>query len=523
MTFMNSLKKRLNNEKQLTENGAVGYKTSGQKLLDLNFAVGSMRNWNEEKIKNYFVQAYYESPLLAVKWLFYLRDIRGYGMGERRTFRVCFKWLVQNHFEQIYKTIRLIPEYGRYDDWFCLLDTQAKDIVIDEIRKQLAKDISDMKEGKKISLLAKWLPSCNTSSANTRELAKIIYNELGLKEKEYRKTLSALRSYLKIVEQMMSAGNWKEIDYSKLPSRANLIYGKAFLRNDEERRRDFLNKLSNGETKLNAGTLFPSDIVGKYYERKYCERRYNWYQYRIREKDDTLEGLWNALPDYVQGDSSTLVVRDGSGSMRMQNVGKTSVTALDVSTALAIYFAERCKGEYRNKFITFSSRPKMIDLSNAVSLRDKLEICDAYDDCSNTDLEGVFYLILDTAIKYNLNQNDLPDNILIVSDMEFDCMISGGYLRENDAASEETKPLLAAVNGEYRRYGYKMPHLIFWNVCSRTNTVPLRENEAGVALVSGFNPSVYNMVLSERLDPYECLLEQINSERYDAVEKLVAV
>lgn len=518
MTFMNRLEKQLNNEKQSTENGAIGYRTFGKKLLDLNFSAGSMRNWNDKKIEDNFVKAYYENPLFAVKWIFYLRDIRGNGMGERRTFRICFKWLVQNHYAQVYKTIRLIPEYGRYDDWFCLLDTQAKDIVIDEIRRQLAKDISDMKEGKVISLLAKWLPSCNTSSVKTRELAKIIYNELGLKEKEYRKILSALRSYLQVVEGKMTAGNWKEIDYSKLPSRANLIYGKAFLRNDEERRRDFLNKLSNDETKINAGTLFPSDIVGKYYERENI-----WYRYRgqIGEKDDTLEGLWNALPDYVQGDSSTLVVRDGSGSMQAQCVGKTVVTALDVSTALAIYFAERCKGLYRNKFITFSSRPQMIDLSNALSLRDKLEICVAYDDCTNTDIKGVFDLILDTAIEHDLNQNDLPDNILIVSDMEFDSMISGGYLWKNDSANEKAITLLEAINKEYYMCGYKMPRLIFWNVCSRTSTVPLQENDAGVALVSGFNPSVYNMVLSERLDPYECLLEQINSERYDPVEKAI--
>lgn len=504
MTFMNSLRKHLNNEKQSTENGAVGYKTSGKALLDLNFAVGSMRDWEDDRIISRYAKAYYESPLLAVKWLFYLRDIRGNGMGERRAFRVCFRWLVENHFEYVLRLVELIPEYGRFDDWLCLLDTKANDAVIAEIRKQLDKDLSDMNAGKNISLLAKWLPSCNTSSADTREMGRNICRKLGLTEKDYRKTLSALRAYLQVVEVKMSDNNWKEIEYDKVPSRANLIYGNAFLRNDEERRRAFLDKINCGEAKINAGTLFPSDIVNKYFDRS------KRWEGRLTQKNDTLEGLWNALNDYVGEDCSTLVVRDGSGSMQI-NIGDTSVTALDVSTALAIYFAEHCKGQYYNKFITFSSHPQMIDMANANCLRDKLEICNAHKDCTNTDIKAVFELILNTAVENALSQRDLPKNVLIVSDMEFD-----------HALGKNTAPLFEQIKKEYRMKGYKMPRLVFWNVCSRTNTIPIQENESGVALVSGFNPAVYNMVLSDELDPYKCLLNQINSERYDAVEKLIS-
>ena len=252
--------------------------------------------------------------------------------------------------------------------------------------------------------------------------------------------------------------------------------------------------------------------------RKYYDTQHRWNRGKLVEKNDSLEGLWNALPDYVQEDFSTLVVRDGSGSMNIC-VGGTMVTALDVSTALAIYFAEHCKGQYNNKFITFSSKPQMIDMSYATSLRDKLEICDAYDDCSNTDLKAVFDLILETAIEHDLKQEELPNNILIVSDMEFDSMTSCHYWSNSQSSVAETKTLLESINAEYQMNGYKMPRLIFWNVCSRTNSIPLQENEAGVTLVSGFNPAVYNMVLSDELDPYKCLLEQINAERYDAVEK----
>lgn len=508
MTFINNLREQLNCEKQVTENGAIGYKTSGKELLDLNFAVGSMRNWNDDRIINSFIKAYYESPLLAVKWLFYLRDIRGNGMGERHAFRICFKWLSQNHFDYIVNAIALIPEYGRFDDWFCLLDTEAKEIVMSHIKIQLDKDISAMKSGESISLLAKWMPSCNTSSPSTRNLARSICKELGLTERLYRKTLSSLRAYINIVEAKMTAKEWKEIDYSQVPSRANLIYGKAFLRNDEERRRDFLNKLSRGETKMNASTLFPSDIVNQYYSLIYCREN------KIIGKDDSLEGLWNSLPNYVGDDSTTLVVRDGSGSMRTC-IGSTKVTALDVSTALAIYFAEHCRGQFYNKFITFSSHPQLIDMANAACLRDKLEICEAHDDWTNTDIKAVFDLILNTAVENNLSQEDLPRNVLIVSDMEFDSACS---YHEWCEGSVDFQLLFEVISDEFKTVGYKMPRLIFWNVCSRTNTIPLKENEMGVVLVSGFNPAVYNMVLSDETDPYRCLLKQLNSERYQAVE-----
>lgn len=471
-----------------------------------------MRNWNDAEIINCFIKAFYESPVLAIKWLFYLRDIRGNGMGERRAFRVCYKWLIENHFDQVYKTIEFVPIYGRFDDWLSLLDTNAKGIVINEIKKQLEKDLCNMVEGKRISLLAKWLPSCNTTSEDTRGLAKKIIKALNLTEKEYRKTLAMLRSYLQVAEVKMTAGNWCEIDYSALPSRANLIYGNAFLRNDEERRRAFLSKLIRREVKINAGTLFPSDIVCKYFDNK------NDWRNTLLGKDETLEELWKSLPDYVDGDSSTLVVRDGSGSMRI-NIGGTRLTALDVSTALAIYFSERCKGQYHNNFITFSRKPQMVNLSNATSLRDKLEICSAHDDCSNTDLKAVFDLILDTAIENNLEQEELPNNILIVSDMEFDSMTNEHFYRTDNINA--TKTLLETIGANYKAHGYKMPRLIFWNVNSRTNTIPLQENEAGVVLLSGFNPAIYNMVLSDELDPYMCLLSQINSERYDLIESVL--
>lgn len=469
--------------------------------------MSSMRDWDDERIRQMFTKVYYENQLLAVKWLFYLRDVRGKGMGERHTFRVCMNWLLKNHYKYAQNVVPLIPEYGRFDDWFCLLDTQAGEEIIRTMKMQLMRDLEAVETCGQVSLLAKWLPSCHTSSVEIRKLAQDIYQAFGLSEEEYRKILSKLRAYLNVVEVKMSAKRWNEIDYSKVPSRANLIYGRAFLKNDEMRRKDFLNKLVWGEEKIHADTLFPSDIVAKYYEKG----SYRW-RLNLKAQDDTLEALWKELPDYVSGDASTLVVRDGSESMTI-NIGNTNMTALDVATALAIYFSEHCRGEFKDQFITFSACPQFVDLSCTESLRDKLEICSAYDECSNTDIQAVFQLILNTALA-----NDMPRNILIISDMEFDSAVTyPGYLRKGKRGGLLT--LLEQIHNEYEFNGYQMRRLVFWNVYSRTNMIPLQQNEAGVALVSGFNPGVYQMVLSDELDPYRCLLQQLNAERYDAVEQ----
>ena len=505
MNFMTSLQNEINDRKVYTENGAVGYATSGKELLDLNFAVSSMRNWDSNKIQDKFFSAYYENPLYALKWLFFLRDIRGVGMGERRTFRICMEGLANKIPDVAKCVLNLISEYGRWDDLVYLINSNLRDDVVKIIDKQLEEDIDNCSNSKSISLLAKWLPSVNTSSHETKELANIICNSLKLKPSQYRKLLSRLRAYSNVVEVKMSANNWDEIDYSTVPSNANLLYSNAFLRNDEERRREYLASLVKGETKINSGTLFPSDIVAKY--GKY-----------FRGSDTTLEELWKALPDYVKEDGNTMVVRDGSGSMTV-TIGNTRTSALDVSTALAIYFAEKSSGEFHDRFITFSANPKMIDMSNCKTLADKLNLCYKYSDCSNTNIEKVFDMILNAAINNHMNQEDMPKNILIVSDMEFDSMTYRNGYYGTDCGFNKT--IFETFAKKFENNGYKLPRIIFWNVCSRTGAIPLKQNDLGVALVSGFSPAIYNMVLSNELDPYQCLIEQLNNKRYAPVEEAV--
>lgn len=509
MNFANAIKNELNESYNVarTENGALSYRTTTSHLLDMNFAISSLRNKSESEIQKMFSQAFYEDKILACRFLFYVRDARE-GTGERRTFRVCMKWLADNEPNVCRALIPLAAEYGRFDDILLLLDTQVKDDVISVIKMQLNEDAKNMMENKPCSLLAKWLPSCNASSKETKRLAKIIYKSIGMTEKQYRKALSKLRKYLDVVEVKMSAKQWNEINYSSVPSRSNLIYNSAFLRNDEERRREYLSKLASGDksVKINAGVLFPHDVVGKYTTSSY-------WSGSVKNYDETLEQLWKNLNDTVGGASNIMVVADSSGSMTCKVDPHSNISAMIVANALAIYFSERCNGIYKDQYITFSSRPKWVDLSNCKTLHDKLAKAYSYNIVEDTNIEKTFDLILKTAVNNNMSQEDLPSTVLCISDCEFNSMVCG----------RPDMKLFQNINKKFEDKGYHMPKLVFWNVNSRSGAIPVKSNGNGFpcALVSGFSTNVVKMVLNGELDPYKALVTELKKERYNAVEEAI--
>lgn len=505
--FMTAVKNEMDNRTSITENGAVGWATTGKKLLDLNFAVASLRKASEQEIINKFIDAYYENPMLAMKWLFYLRDVTQ-GLGERRSFRVIMNYLAEQHTDIAMAVLELISKYGRWDDLLELIDcnnTTVINKVLDIIKTQLKTDLRNLKENKSASLLAKWLYSENASSKDTKRRAIIIRQYLGFTPKQYRQTLSALRKYLDVVECKMSAKEWENIDYSAVPSKANIKYSNAFMRNDEDRRRAYLESVKKGETKINASVLFPHDVVHKY--------SISGYWYRVSYYDEALEQMWKSLKD-IGNIENTIVVADGSGSMTTRVDNNSSVTALEVANALAIYCGERCSGEFKDKYITFSSRPQLVDFSNASSLHNKLEIAYKHNEISNTNIEAVFDLILKTAINNHMTQNEIPQNVLIVSDMEFDSCARGydGYVNST---------LFDTIANRYAQYSYKLPRLIFWNLTSRTGTIPVKQKDMGVALVSGFSANIMKLVLNGELDPYKALVKELDSDRYEAVDKAI--
>lgn len=520
MNFMDALKFNqadTYNNISITENGAVGFKTTNSKILDFNYMITSMRNMDEKEIVKRFREAYNENPMLMMRFLFYVGDIKE-GLGERRTFNICMKDLAKHGQQRMVNSLIQLftTDMRRFDDIYNLIEVPGcKKAIGSFIKHQFYADLKNMKEGKPISLLAKWLKSPNTSSKESRHFAGMTREMLGINTREYQKKLAQMRKYIDVVERKMSSNNWQAIDYEAVPSKANLIYNNAFLKHDEERRRAYLEGLKKGEAKINAKVLMPHEIVHKYVVNDY-------YRY-LGAYDETLEQLWKNLPDLVNGDSTTLVVADGSGSMTSTIKG-TKVTALEVANALAIYFAERARGAFKDTYITFSNTPQLVHFKSEWSLRDKLAEALKHNEVASTNIEAVFDLLLNTAIKYNMKQEDIPANILILSDGEYNSMCCAGTYKGSSWGRRYVPVdanLFKQIEKKWNDAGYKYPRLIFWNLLSRTGTIPMKENENGVILVSGFSVNTLKMVMNNETDPYIALVKTVMTPRYDMVQTLI--
>ena len=493
----------------VTENGALGYKSTKSALVDMNYKVSSFRNCDEEEIIDSFDKTYNENREYALKWLFFARDIRE-GLGERRLFRICYRRLAELDVDLFIKNLYNIAEYGRWDDLVSMIGISHKtdEYIIEIIRLQLQEDLNTLNDNesssfikKPISLLAKWMPSENASSKETKKLARKVRKLLKMSSRQYRLMLSKLRKHLNVVEVQMCHNQWESIDYEHVPSLANLKYKNAFDRHDKLRRREYLASVKKGESKLNMGVATPVDIVSRYPKSRW----------RMSEPyyDEALELAWKNLKDVLI--EETLVVADGSGSMLAHVSG--NITALDVANALAIYTSEHNSHAYKNKYITFSNKPKFVTFKNEQSLGEKLYIATQHSEVANTNIEAVFDLILDVSIQRKVSKDEMIKNILIISDMEFDSA-QRSFWHESNVL---TQPLFDEIKERYNKAGYDLPKLIFWNVNSRTKTIPLTENELGVVLVSGFSQNVLKMVMSSKYDPYEVLIDTITAPRYDKI------
>ena len=519
MQFSTSLQEMMewykNKEKSYTENGATAFKTSGKELLDFNFNITSMRTWKWGDIGEDFAKVFYENPVVAVKYWFYCLDCRE-GLGERNISKAILFWMADNHPEIVEKILRFIPEYNRWDTLILLADPEftsnkyLREKAIEWIKITFIRDIMHAYDEEPVSLLAKWMPSENASSKVTKRMARQLMQDINISPRNYRRCLSALRRKLNVVECDMSANNWDEINYEAVPSKANLNYSNAFMRHDEERRKEYLDSLKSGNSKINAKVLAPYEI---------CHAYGGSYGYGVKGYDEALEQMWKALPQYQMND--VLVVRDGSGSMSCKV--SREVSCLDVATSLAIYAAEHNSKNWYNKFITFSSSPRFVDMSNCKSLRDKIQYCSGFNECSNTDIYKTMKLILNTAISKGYKQNQLPKTILIVSDMQFDAYESPYWIRRGTwehGSFNYDKTLFEKIQMEYQCCGYKLPKIVFWNVDSRGNkTIPIQQNDCGLVLCSGFSVNIFKMLLGDELDPYQALLKILNNKRYQPIEE----
>lgn len=486
------LKKEANST--VTENGASTLATTGSDCLDLFATVGALRHADDGEIITRFIRAYSENKDVAVKLLFFARDIRG-GLGERRVFRVILKWLACNEPASVRKNLTYVSEYGRYDDLLCLMGTPCEKDMLDLLKAQLDRDFAALKSGEEVSLLAKWLPSVNASSKDTVACAKKIARHLGMDDASYRKALVSLRAHIRIIENNLREKDYS-FDYSKQPSRAMYKYRKAFIRNDAERYGSFIRKVSSGEIRLHADTLAPYELVEPYINT-------GWYTdgsfLREISEDEkcALNATWASLPDFGSGENAIAVI-DTSGSMYCD----ARPAPASVALSLGLYFAEHNTGIYKNHFIEFSESPQLIEIKGDTFV-DRLRYVASFNEIANTNLESVFELILKSAVKNRVPESELPSRLIIISDMEFDRCVSNA-----DSTNFEN------AKAKFEAYGYKLPDIVFWNVASRNRQQPVAQNEQGVALVSGCTPRLFEMVAGGTVNPYAFMLEVVESERY---------
>lgn len=480
--MLTNLKNQMN--MTATENGAVTHASTMSDCLDLFATIGALRRESEEEIITRFMRAFTENRDLAVKTLFFARDVRG-GLGERKVFRVILRWLSVNAPETVRKNLEFIAEYGRFDDLLVLMDTPLEKAMLALVREQLRRDIYAMNNGGDVSLLAKWLPSVNTSNADAVKTAKNIARFLEMDDRTYRKMLSRLRAHIRIIENNLRERDYT-FDYEKQPSKAMFKYRKAFLRNDNERYTDFLSRVQSGDATMHTGTLMPYELIAPFFVNRVSD-----------EESAAIDAMWNQLEDFTGADNALAVI-DGSGSM----YGYGDPMPATVALSLGLYFAERNRGVFHNHFVTFSENPQMVEVKGNTIL-EKLKYAASFNEVANTNIQKVFEVVLETAVKHNVPQEELPSTLYIISDMEFDCCTRDASVTNFEYA----KRLYAA-------HGYTLPQVVFWNVASRNRQQPVTKNEQGVALVSGCTPRLFSMVASGHYSPYDQMLEILGNERY---------
>lgn len=471
---MTTLLGAMQTKNSFTENGMVTNSSSLNECVNLFFQIGAMRGQDKTRLINAFTKAFGENPLTAMKLLFWARDVRG-GAGERQIFKDIVSYLATNRTAIMAKNIHLISEFGRWDDIEVLFGTPLEG----EALKIISGALAD-----KNGLCAKWMPRPNVKNREAKRIANTIRKHLGLAPKDYRKLLVENSN---TVEQLMCAREFSRIDYNKLPSKAMSDYMKAFSKNDLARFQDYLSKLEKGEAKINAGALYPYDVIKNL-------------------KQNNVQGAnlqWNALPDFMGTNNERIIpLVDVSGSMDVPVANNPNLRVMDIAVSLGLYISERNVAPFKDAFITFETNPKLFVVKGSLSERYRQMVQSPWG--GSTDVERAFGLVLDSAVKHNVPQEEMPTMMLILSDMEF------------NRASRWSDTVQDMIERKFKAAGYEMPKIVYWNLASRGDAnKPVQFDKNGTALVSGFSPSILtNLLGGKDMTPYSMMMSVVDSERY---------
>lgn len=508
--YLNALKNE--NNFTYTENGGLAHKSTGEALYDLFAQGGAYRQRSDSDCIFLFKKAYEEDPTYALKCLFYLRDAMGQGQGERRFFRICAKWLANEHTEAMRRNLKYVPLYGRFDDWYVFVGTPLEKDMFALMREQIATDM----EAKNPSLLAKWLKSCNTSSAESCALGNKTRIAFGMTHRQYRKTLSVLRKRINVLERLMSEGRWDEIDFSAIPSKAGINYRKAFERHDVERIKankeitTYADFVKDKTAKVNTKALFPYEIVGKAV--KLTRGSGLWsYSYRDVPLDDTerlaINKYWDNYGSELEKlDMNMLCVVDTSASMLSGGINEAQ--PINIAISLGMMAAEKAKGPFHGTYMSFSSRPQIINIEG-IDFVDKVRRIYQTNLCENTNLEATFNMLLDVARRNHIKNSDMPKTICVISDMQIDSSYHYGI-----DARGRTKTMMETMRNKWAAYGYTLPHMVYW--CVNSNKDTFLDDGINVTYCSGASAALFQQIATGKTG-IDLMYDKLNSVRYEPI------
>ena len=501
-----------------TWNGAVSKSTpdeTGVYAGRLKLFFKAVRGINTKTLWKFLDESARESIVDTVVLCFYIRDCRG-GKAERDLGRECFRWLLARYPVLFSHVMEYIPEYGRWDDILYLfpkvfdisslnikksksdLATKYQEELPRLVGNQLLEDLMKMNGGENVSVCAKWTLTEGDSLDKKYGVLEVLLKSMGWTPRKYRKDIvSPLRSYTQIVEKLMCTNKWENINFSRVPSCAMRKLKKSFEKHQPTRFKKWKSDLEEGKVEVKAKQLQPHELV---------------YDVRNGKYDSVTEAQWKVLEEKVKSCGSlekTLPIVDVSGSMTMiYDKKKSGVAPIDVAIGLGLITASCGKGPWKNMVISFHEIPTLIVLRKSGLLARYREIS-GIPWGGSTDIMKVFSMILDVARKHGLSQDDLPDTVMIFSDMQF-----------NQAGGNNTN--YEKIDKMYHDSDYERPNIVFWNVNGASDDYPISTDENGTALISGFSPEIMrNLLDGDTLSPTNVFNSAVTDERYRVVRDVI--
>ncbi len=548
------------------EKGAFDWNKIGQDATSkvLEFWYQAVRGTDSTSTLERLAIAYNEEPLLTVKAIFQIRDIRG-GKGERALGRICFEWLAKNHPKTLAANLWAVVEMGRWDDLYCLWDVPAvQKFVVNAVKEnfpvalytvsQIAQDDEDPRQTNaqnlieklrtfgitlsenapeslgKTNLIGKWLASEDSkwNKSLVRSLAKKVCHALNpeIKSKDiwpfYRRVCSVLRMPLDLVETALASKHVETINYNTVPGQAMRRHGgacgnaeclgkeskckkcKAFIRQDQERFQAFLNQLREQRTKPAA------EITVKVNSRTLHPHEVTKGYKAVCDArtvlpppllDEMLEAMWLSIKSRINGEAL------GRMLPMLDASGSMNGLPFEAGAALALLIATTIPedNEFHRRIISFTDLPEFHTVKGD-TLRDQIASLSTMRVGYSTQFRLALELILNTAVRLKLPQEVLPDVILVLTDGQW------------DAFDKSYKTGISNAAELFRQAGYIMPRMVLWNL-HQTNTYPTTIGDGRCTLVSGFSPEILNCILNgENFSPSSAMLNVLNQDRYSKLQ-----